>query len=147
MANWATAAEVLALTGQTVTDAQITAANGLIDTFANVTDLARDNLSARDLRLLSKATGYQAVWMAAQVDVLTRVDVKRIQQDAMDVVPGNDDAMFLAPLAKRCLDRLSWRKSRSVRITRGEVRYSNMEAYQAAWLRDGAGTTPGWSPL
>lgn len=149
MANWASTAEVLGYTGTTVTDAQITIANGVIDLFAGVTDLARDNLSDRDLRLLSKATAYQTVWMAGQVDVLTRTDVASASQDGASYTTptSNPDSAQLAPLAKRCLDRLSWRKSRTIRVARGEVRYTSIEAYQQAWLRDAPGITPGWEPV
>jgi hypothetical protein len=150
VANWASIAEVLEYTGSTVTDAQITVANGVIDLFSGVTDLARDNLSDRDLRLLSKAAAYQAVWQIAQVDVFTRTDVATSSQDGASFTAptGNPDFAQLAPLAKRCLDRLSWRKTRSVRVRRGgQVRYTTLEAYQQAWVRDAPGVTPGWEPV
>jgi hypothetical protein len=149
MANWASTVDVLAYTNTTVTDAQITVANGVIDLFSGVTDAASGNLSARDLRLLKQATAYQTVWQVAQVDPLTRTDVASLSQDGTSFTTptGNDDALLLSPHAKRCLDRLSWRKSRTLRVTSGEVRYSTVEAWQAAWLRDGPGTDVGWQPL
>ncbi len=146
MANWASVAEVLAYTGSTVTDAQITAANGVIDLFAGVTDTTRANLGARDLRLLKQATAYQTVWQIGQVDPFTRTDVKTADQDGADFTLSHDDALLLAPLAKRCLDRLSWHRARSVKLARGTRRYATLEAYSDAWLAD---EVPGsvWVPL
>lgn len=148
MANWATEAEALALTGQTVTDAQLTAAQGIIDIFSGTTIEAQAQHTVRDLRLLRMATAYQAVWQAAQVDVTSRTDVKRIQQDAMDVEPAGPESLLLAPLAQRCIVRLSWMRARSVRVNPGgEARYANVEAARAAWMRDGAGDARDWVPL
>lgn len=146
MASWATEAEALALTGQTVTLAQLTQAQGVIDVFAGAVVESADNLTVRDRRLLRMATAYQAVWMAAQVDVLSRVDVKRVEQDGAEFEPSGENAMLLAPLAQRCLAQLSWRRARSVRVECGIPRYRNWEAYAAAWMRDEEPDL-GWVPL
>ncbi|MGH3991904.1 MAG: hypothetical protein ACRDSN_05505, partial [Pseudonocardiaceae bacterium] len=107
MANWATVADVLAYTGATVTDAQITQAQGVLDIMANVTNDAAANLKARDVRLLKQATAYQTVWMVNQVDTFTRTDVTGARQDGVQfsAPEHNPDYLILAPLAKRCLDR------------------------------------------
>lgn len=146
---WASVFEVLELTGVTVTIAQLDYAQGVIDLFSGVTEDAWANLSGRNLRLLNAATAYQAVWMAAQVDVITRTDVSELDQDGVKFTPAHQDALLLAPLAKRCLDRLSWHGARTLRVNpRGchEGRYSDIGAWQAAWLRD-ADYDPRWAAL
>lgn len=145
MSNWATAAEVLAYTGATVTDDQIGVSQGLIDIYANVTIDEQDVLGDRDLRLLKQALSYQTAWQVNQIDVMTRTDVTAVDQDGLKFTPANAEALLLAPLAKRCLDRLSWRKPRSLRVKPGRHHsYPNIESLQDAWLRDGEGTNSGW---
>lgn len=149
MATWATTADVLEYTGTTVTDAQITQAQGVIDIISGVTPDGDDVISTRDQRLLKQALAYQTVWMVNQIDVFTRTDVDSLTQDGLQIAPGNDDALILAPLAKRCLDRLSWRKARSLRVRpgRGDT-FPTIEAYQAGWLADAEGTNDwqqGWT--
>jgi hypothetical protein len=136
MANWASVAEVLAYTGTTVTDAQITMSQAVIDIFSGTQIEALANHSARDLRLLKMATAYQTVWQIAQVDVTSRTDVKQLSQDGANFTPAGPDSLLLAPLAARCLAQLSWKRSRSVQVKRGLPRYPTIEAYESAWLRD-----------
>ncbi len=147
MANWATTADVLALTGQTVTDAQITMAQGVMDVFSGTTIEAQAQHKVRDLRLLKMACAYQCVWQIAQIDVTSRTDVTEVEQDGAKFKPAGPDALLLAPLAARCLRQLSWKRARSVRVCAGEHRYRNIEAYASAWLRDQTEITPGWCPL
>lgn len=111
---WATAAEALALTGRTVTDEQVAQAQAVIELFADVTQDADADQSAKTLRLLNRAVSWQAAWMATQIDVDARVDVTTLSQDGTSTTFAGDDAQVLAPLAKRCLDRLPWKRSRSV---------------------------------
>lgn len=147
--SWATPEQVLAVTGVSVTDAQLTQAQSVIDIFSNITFDDADTISLRDTRLISLATCYQAVWQANQIDVTTRTDVSALTQDGIQVTPRGADSLLLAPLAKRCLDRLSWRKARSVRVRPGRcIQYPNIEAVQEAWLSDAAGLdnwSQGWS--
>ena len=143
MADWTDPAAVLAATGVTVTTNQITQANGIIDIYSNITTAASANLTPRDRRLLASATNYQAAWMARQVDVFTRTEVESATQDGVSFSPAHEDALMLAPLAKRCLDRLSWRKPRSVRVIPtdqfGNPALNPIVATEAEFLRDGAG--------
>lgn len=143
---WATAGEALTLTGASVTTAQLAQAQGVVELFAGITEDNTADLGA-NLRLLRAAVAYQAVWMAAQIDVATRTDVQSIQQDGTNVTPGHADALILAPLAKRCLDRLSWRGPRSVRLvaTDDGPKFPNLAAYEAAFMRDE--TRDDWRPL
>src|SRR5438105_4735735 len=112
---WATEDEVLAVTGVTVTGEQLTAAHGLIDLFSGIGP-ATEGLAARDLRLLRQAVAYQTVWMAAQVDPLTRTSVTSLEQDGVKVAPGEPADLLLAPLAKLALQQLSWNRRTGTRV-------------------------------
>ena len=150
MVSWTTPADVLALTGVTVTDAQLSQAQGIIDLFSGATLAAIDDISVRDLRFLKMAAGYQAAWQAAQVDVMTRTDVATLSQDGVSFTPGGPDALQLAPLARRCLDRLSWNRPRSLRLHGCyDHSYPTLSEYAYAWLHDAPeiDNSPDWQPL
>jgi|SRR5687768_11911172 len=116
---WATTAEVLSVTGVTVTDAQLAQANSVITIFANRTEDAV--LSARDLNWLKQATCWQAAWQKDQAGYMTRHAVTEVTQDGMQLIYSgggepNLASITLAPLAQRALKNTSWKGSRSVRI-------------------------------
>jgi hypothetical protein len=115
--TWATAADVLSLTGATVTDAQLTQANGAIELHAGrlYTDAAA-RTGTRDLEWMRRATAYQAVWMASQPDVFTRLDYTEVAKETGAATKVTATAMTLAPLARKALARVSWLKSRSVHV-------------------------------
>lgn len=142
--SWTTTSQVMAVTGVDVSGAQILQAQQVIETFAGIT-FATSDLSARNLRVLSVATAYQAAWMVGQIDLPTRTDIKEITQDGVRITPANPDALLLAPLAARALAQLSWRNRRTTRLKSGRVRFPTHEAFAAAWMRD---EVPGerWSP-
>ncbi|WP_018502990.1 hypothetical protein [Parafrankia discariae] len=146
--SWATTADVAALTGVTVTDALLAQAQGVIDIHAGRTwadDLTR--VGDRDRSWLALAVAYQAAWMAAQIDLFSRTEVTAVNQDGMQYSPGHEDAMVLAPLARRSLRRLSWRRSRSVRVRPRRP----TEPAPVSDLVDaddyGDGDAAGWTPL
>jgi hypothetical protein len=114
MATWVTGAEASDITAKTVTDEQVTAAHPIIEIFSNVTSDASAALKPRDVRLLRYAEAYQAAWMPSQVDFTSRMDVDDVDQDGISYSKSDGDAFVLAPLAKRCILRLSWMKSRTV---------------------------------
>jgi hypothetical protein len=116
--TWATIADVARYTGTTTTDAQITQAQAIVELFADVTEEAStaNLVSSKNLRLLSMAVSYQAAWMALTPDVFTHQDAQSVQQDSVAFTPAHANAALLAPLAKRCIDRLSWKRIRGLRI-------------------------------
>lgn len=121
--TWATINDVAAYTRVTVDGATLDVAQGTIDLFCNVTEAASGSLKARDLRMLKMATAYQAGWLAGQPDVMSRLDIKSVNQDGMAFDPAHRDALVLSPLAQRCLARLSWRRNRSVPIGHPDDRF------------------------
>jgi hypothetical protein len=143
--SWATTDDVLAVTGATVNDDVLTQAQGVIDVYSNVTIESSGAFSARDIRLLGLALCYQVAWQVNQVDIFTRTDVISVTQDGLSFNPANPEALELAPLAKRCLDRLSWRKPRSLRVRSStDPIYPRIEDVEAAWLRDEGPFNTGW---
>jgi hypothetical protein len=114
MAAWVTAARALELIGETVTDADIARAQPVIELYSGTSPDADADHTARTLRALEYAVSYQAAWMATQIDTTARMDVSTLSQDGVSLTPAHEDAQLLAPLAKRWLDRLPWRRSRSV---------------------------------
>lgn len=115
---WATTTDVMTYTGVTVTGAQVEQAQGVIEVLADVTKAASDDglISAKNLRLLRQAVAYQAAWMTQHPDTFTNLDASSLSQDQVSATMRHDNALILAPWAKRCIDRLSWRRNRALRI-------------------------------
>ena len=121
--TWATSSDVTSLTGQTVTEAVVNQANAVIEvhsgrvySLSGVSDPnGVTNTGARDIEWMRRACAYQAAWMAAQPDMFTRLDLNAVNQEGR-AVGLKDYTLVLAPLAKRALDRVSWRKSRSLHV-------------------------------
>jgi hypothetical protein len=114
--SWATAANVLALTGKTVTDQTVAEASVVIDIYANRTEEASGGMSNRDLGWLQRATAFQAAWMPSQPGFHQRNQYTEITQDGMQIVHGAEWEINLAPMAARALKNLSWKTSRTVRM-------------------------------
>lgn len=121
--TWATTADVLSLTGVTITQTQLDQANALIElhsgrvyTLSTLTNPnGVTNTGARDIEWMRRACVYQAVWMLSQPDMFSRLEVQAVASKGRPI-PLVPSALVLAPLAKRALDRVSWRKSRSLHI-------------------------------
>lgn len=113
---WATPADVKTYTGLTATEAEIMQAHLLIELFAGTTIEASNvgNVSSRNRRYLRMAVAYQTAWMQEHPDIFTAMDVTSVEGAQL----RSDNAGFLAPLADRCLNRLSWRL-RPWRVRRG----------------------------
>jgi hypothetical protein len=114
MTAWVTAEQATEICGREVTLDQIAQAAPIIEIYTGVTTDAADSLKPRDRRLLRYATAYQAAWMPAQVDILTRMDVDNVDQDGVEYSKADADAHLLAPLAKQSVKRLSWMKTRAI---------------------------------
>ncbi len=109
-----TIANVAALTGVTVTEQKVAEALAQVDLHAGA-DLFDDDVVGRlspvNLRRVSQAVCYQAAWLSTQVDVYSRIDVSEIAGDTSNgaITPRDELALRLAPLARSCLERCSWR--------------------------------------
>jgi hypothetical protein len=116
--TWATVGDVVAYTGITASAAQVAQAQAIIELFADTTTDASDagNVSPKNLRLLKQAVSYQAAWITQHPDAFTNIDLTNFNQDQVSGQLGHANALILAPLAKRCIDRLSWKRIRPLRI-------------------------------
>lgn len=117
---WATTSDVTTYTGLNATAAQVEQAQAIIEIFADTTEDASNagNISPKNLRLLKLAVAYQAAWITQHPDAFTNIDLTQVQQDGVVATMQHNNALVLAPMAKRCIDRLSWRRTRSLRIGR-----------------------------
>lgn len=134
---WATTGDVELYTGSMVDDGELARAQDLIELFAGTTFLANDNISDTNLRRLNRAVCYQAAWMQAHPDVYTNVDVDNASDGSTSYTPSHVNAALLAPLAKRHLDRLTWRlKPLRVRRRYGQYDYQNQGPRDSAVADD-----------
>lgn len=112
--TWATASDVLARTGITVTGPQLAMAQTVIETHINRTiDAVMTN---RDLAWLNRAVCWQAAWLSGQFGYLFNHEVTSVSQDGVSTAFPDLSAITLGPLAKRALLNLSWTGTRSSRI-------------------------------
>jgi hypothetical protein len=114
---WATTSDVTTYTGVTVTAAQVEQAQAVIEMFADVTEDSV-TLASTNLRLLKQAVSYQAAWITQHPDWATSMDTSSVSQDQVSATFLHANAGILAPLAKRCIDRLSWKRNRGLRVRR-----------------------------
>jgi len=117
---WATTAQVHTFTGATVTADELERAQVVWELFVGVTEDASDQglISGRNMRLLVLGLCYQAAFMQQHPDYFTHMDADSLSQDGASVTPGSENARLLAPLAIRCLRRLSWKSSPLRALTR-----------------------------
>lgn len=117
---WATIAEVLTYTGITVTQAEVDQAQYIVELFSDTTEDTSDEglISTKNLRFLKMAVAYQAAWITEHPDVFTHVDVSTMLQDGLQFTRGHENAMLLAPLSRRSINRLSWKRNRSIKVKR-----------------------------
>ncbi|MFC8447668.1 hypothetical protein [Kitasatospora sp. NPDC057223] len=112
---WTDTATTLAITGVEVTDQQLLQAQADIEILTGRmwSDTAR--IRTRDLYWLGRAVAFQAVWAQGQPGLETRMDLTSSTQDGVSAnLTG--DAVVLAPRAARAINRLSWRRSRTVHV-------------------------------
>ncbi|MGW0575122.1 hypothetical protein ACWD25_03950 [Streptomyces sp. NPDC002920] len=116
--TWASTSDVIAYTGFNATAAQVDQAQAVIELFADTTTDASSagNISPKNLRLLKQAVAYQAGWITQHPDAFTNIDLTNFNQDQVSGTLAHANALILAPLAKRCIDRLSWKRIRPLRI-------------------------------
>jgi hypothetical protein len=148
--TWATDEDVVAITGREATQEALAVAQVIVEIFSGTTTLASDDelISTRNLRHLKTAVAFQAVWLDAHPDVLEAMDVQGVSQDGLNAQYSSANAHLLAPLASRCINRLSWRRQIQVGRRRGAYaddrgnRDSAVRDDQFAWTPLPFGSTP-----
>lgn len=144
MSNWATIADVQLYTKIASSQEDVDSAQFMIELFADVeyndtmdasgnvltTSTGRAVIGSRDLRYLKMAVAYQAGWMTDHPDLFTQVDIGSMNQDGIFFVYKNENAALLAPMARRALGRLSWKRSNNIRINPPRSRRINKRYVQ-----------------
>lgn len=126
--------ECLTVTGKAVTQDQLERAQIHVDIHAEV-DMddvdALGRVDARDLKQLKWAVCFQAAWLPSQVELEARTDLVEIAGAAADggVTLRDELSIRLAPLARSCLERLSWKRPAT---TRDRTRARERPAYVPA---------------
>jgi hypothetical protein len=140
---WATEQEVTAITGVTVTAAQLTQAQSSVEMFCNriYADTAR--IRTRDVYWLGRAVAYQAAWEVGQFDLNTRLDATQVQQDGV-VATLDARAMSLGPRAKQALQRCSWMRSRTIHV---RSPFEDGQGGSADPLSDASDNDFHWTPM
>lgn len=141
---WATEDDVVTVTGREATEESLALAQTMIEIFSGTTELASDDelIASRNLRLLKNAVAFQAVWLDNHPDVLEAMDVSGVSQDGLNAQYAYANAHLVAPLAQRCLDRLSWR--RQIRVGAARRRAAEDRGNRDSAVRDDQYE---WSPL
>lgn len=110
---WATAADVLSITGSSVSSGDLARAESVVDLYAGVPAEATSRISTADEHWLQQAVAWQAVWMEAQISPEHRSGAAAINQEGTSVSYGADWQQVLAPLAARAVKNLSWKRTRT----------------------------------
>jgi hypothetical protein len=111
---WAAVEDVFAVTGREASPENVLAAQGIVELFAGtiIDDITDTGIvSTTNARYLTRAVCYQAVWMDDHPDVFSAMDVKGISQDGVSAQYIHENAHLVAPLAWRCIKRLSWKRA------------------------------------
>jgi hypothetical protein len=111
--TWAMPTDVLSLTGTAdATDAEVVRANAIVEIIGGrLYTLAADRTGRRDTEWLRRAVAYQVPWMRANPDFFERLDLATLE--GLDL---KDLALILAPVTTLALNKLSWRRSRSLHV-------------------------------
>lgn len=113
---WATAADVIHLTGSVVSEQIVLQANAAVEVVAGRTWLlGSDRTGKADKEWMRRAVSYQAAWLLEQPDAFQRMDLLNLSAGGRGgtLTPTG---VVLAPMARWALRRVSWLRSRSVRV-------------------------------
>lgn len=113
---WLTDEQLSNQTGEHATGPELALASSIITTYSGVDeDMPADAISARDRRILGRATGWQVIWMRNQPGHLThRQTDYSPSADGTSAQRRSQADQDLAPLAQRELKNLSWNSTRVV---------------------------------
>lgn len=110
---FATADDILDLTGFTAERKDILLAQAIIEAYAGRLETEVDN--PQDKTWLRYATAWQVAYMTNdQASIFEQANVQSISQNRVFISIGGND-YFISPLAAKAVSRLSWVKSRSIR--------------------------------
>lgn len=130
MATWATPTEASTITGKTLYQADLDAAQSMIDLFTDTHIGIKDSLQPRTIRILKQALSWQAVWQKEQggtgddntfgVDTIEKTSETLGDYSYSKGSPGSgsggstEDQAMLSPIAQRWITKLKWKRTRTI---------------------------------
>jgi hypothetical protein len=118
MADWATIAQVTAITGVVRTQPAVTLASEIVCTYTGAyPDMPADSIGVRDRLVLTRATAWQAAWLTPSrlASLVTeREGSSEVSADGVRVARRVAAEDMLAPLCIREIKNLSWVGTHSV---------------------------------
>jgi hypothetical protein len=159
MATWATPAEVYQITRREVSEDNLAVAQAIIEDYAGTDAEFTDpdsSISGKNQRYLKRAVCWQAAWLESHPDALDAMDVTNVSGDGVSAQHATDTAAFMAPMARRCLARVSWKHApiriRGARSTVVDVGNRDDAVRDDAFIwsplgRDGSPRAGGANPL
>lgn len=135
--------EVFDYTGVNLKNRDIWRAQAVLDMFSNRAFDPTRPITDRDLYYLKQAIAYQAAWMNQHPEIFTSMDVMSVDQEGLRVQFRADrESQFLAPLARMAMRRLSFMKSRSIKLYSDLLfPYDNdLYDYEGMWTEMDGGT-------
>lgn len=138
-----TIAEVAQITGVTVTDPDIAKAQAIIEVAAGRTEGLISDTATTDLEWLKRATAWQTVYMKGDpTSIFEQANVESTTQDGGFKIVIGDKWFWLSALALAAINKLSWKKSRSIKTTPFDYRAEKWrQDRQAEWMRGDYGWT------
>lgn len=142
--TWATQIEVKTQTGMDVTEPTLALASAIISTYTGADEeVPEDAITARDRRLLARATGWQAIWLMSKPGLTTeRESNQSTSADGTSIQRGAQSDVMLAPLAAREIKNLSWVGTRTALIPTIQERLGGLN-----FLSETSDQYGRWSPL
>ena len=126
---FATADDVLEVTGYSVDDTDIRKAQAVIEVFAGKVESLITNVE--DLAWMRYAVAWQTAYMASDENsIFEQANIQSLAQNDTKIDFGNKDYV-IAPLAQKAVRRLSWNRSRSV-PTAPHSGYVEIDAWEVA---------------
>ena len=139
MTAWATETDLPARYQQQVTQDDLDLAQMILEPFVGTTSASTDRgvVSTRNLRYLRQAVVFQAIWLTAHPDLLTNMDVSTAGQDGLTAQFSSVNSQLVAPMAQRCINRLSWKcaplRVRRARTTQFAFLLGNRDSPTRSW--------------
>lgn len=112
---WADAVTTAEVTGVECADQQLLQAQAMVEVFVGRSFDQTARLRPRDVYWLGRAVAFQAAWAAGQPGLLVNLDLTASTQDGVSA-SLKENALVLAPMAARAINRLSWRRSRTIHV-------------------------------
>lgn len=134
--TWATVAEVLELTGKTVTETQVVAAQAALENHIRRVYRTTDSLSP-DGVWLKRACCYQSVWMKDHPELFGRVKFLSTSQDGWSITyPDDGSDQWIDGRAMSALNNLRAGANTSIRLNSGFQSAPSLGTYpRARWRR------------